>query len=147
MTTPFGRGAVERLPEQRQLVGPSDERRVEPARVCRRALHHAKQAVRGDGIALSLEIERVDAPDLDGVSAEAERLLADQDLPRRGRLLQTRRHVHRISRHDRLIACAGHDLAGVHPDPAGQRHPMVTAELVVQGPQSFAHLGGGADRP
>ena len=69
----------------------------------------------------------------------------EQDLAGGGGLLQTGRDVHRVAGHDLLVARAGHHVAGVHPDPAGERHPVVAVELRVQRLERRAHLARGAD--
>ena len=70
---------------------------------------------------------------------------ADQDLPRPGGLLQSRRNVDGVAGGERALGLVGdHDFpgvdAGADPDP----HPVRRFELRIQLIESVAHLGCGA---
>ena len=78
-------------------------------------LEHSQQPVGGNGAGLSLQLERRDGLDLDGVTDEVERRLAEQHLARLRRLLEPRGDVHRVARRQPLLG-AGHDGARVQPD-------------------------------
>ena len=58
----------------------------------------AEQAIGGHRLRLPLQLERLDRLDLDGVADEPVRLLADQDLESRRRLLEPRGDVDRVAR-------------------------------------------------
>ena len=80
-----------------------------------RHLTHRDEAVRGDRLALPLELEGADRLALDGAADELERPLADQNLIRFGRLLQPCGHVHRVAGSEPLLG-AGDDLTGIDAD-------------------------------
>ena len=87
--------------------------------------------------------------DLDRLAHEAVRRLAEQDLARRGVLLQAGGDVDGVAGHDRGIdgRHTGHDLAGVHADAHLDRHAPVPLELLVQGREPLAHVRRGPRRP
>ena len=88
---------------------------------------HGREPEGGHGLALPLQLERLDRLHRHRVAHEGERFGADQDLARRRRLLEPGRHVDRVARHERL-ALAGHDLARVHARPERERHRQLLAE-------------------
>ena len=138
---------LERAPEERELPFPADHRGVEMPREPGRPGHDLDEADRGDRIGLPLRVHRVDPLHRDRIADERERVLPEQDLAGRSGLLQPCRDVHRVACRDRLVARAGHDLTGVHPDTARQRDPMVAIEIVVQRGECRAHVGCCAHGP
>src|SRR5207302_765785 len=99
------------------------------------------ESVGRDGFGLALRLDRFDRLRHDGVTNEAIRRLADQDLAGGGRLLKTSGGVHGIAGHERLAPTrvAGYHLAGVDPRPRGDLDPELVSELLVQGRQSLTH--------
>ena len=93
--------------------------------------------------ALPLERQRFDRLGLDRSLREAARLLADQDLARLGRLLETCGNVDDVARSQPLLGSRD-DLARVHAGAELQRDAVVALELVVQGLQRGAQLCGRA---
>jgi hypothetical protein len=83
----------------------------------RRVRDDRLQPVRRHRLGLALHHERRQLHNLDRRSYESERLLSDQHLSRRGRLLEPRRDVDRIARREPFRR-PGHDLPAVHADPA-----------------------------
>ena len=85
--------------------------------------------------------------DQDRVAHETMRLLADQDLARLGRLLETLGHVDRFSRDEQMALrmVSGDHLAGVHADPGGEPDAPRALELVVENSERLAHLDGRPD--
>ena len=61
-----------------------------------------EQPVGGNALGLALQLERLDHLDLDGVPHEPVGRLADQDLVGRRGLLEARRDVDRVARHEPL---------------------------------------------
>ena len=82
--------------------------RAGPRAVLRRAtpgaLRTVEQPERRHRLRLPLQLERLQLLDRDRVPHQRPRRLAEQDLARRRRLLQPRRHVDRIAGHERLVA-------------------------------------------
>ena len=76
------------------------------------------------------------------IAHECEGVFSEQDLARRSGLFQACRDVYGISRHDFLIARTGHDLAGVHADPASEHRSRGLAP----GPSLSAGEGRRASR-
>ncbi len=77
---------------------------------------------------------------------QAVRVGAEQDLARRGRLLEPRGEVDRAAGHERSLSdAADHDLAGVDARPHLDAHPPVGREAIVQPREGGAHLVGGPD--
>jgi hypothetical protein len=70
---------------------------------------------RGERFGLALRLDGRDGFRADRVAREADRRLAEQDLARRGSLLEPCRHVHRVPGDERL-ALLGDDLARVDAD-------------------------------
>ena len=77
---------------------------------------HSQEPVGGHRLGLALQLERLDLLDLGRVADERECRLPDQHLARPCRLLQSRRHVDRVSRCQALLG-AGDYLARHHTDP------------------------------
>jgi hypothetical protein len=136
---------VVRIAEPAKLPLATDERRVEPSRVGRFLLAKGDDSVRNDGFALSLQLPRLEWLRLDGVPYQPERLCAEQDLARRGSLLQASSDVDRIARGQALFR-SGDDLARVDADPQLEPGSEVPLELFVQVIEHFAELAGRADR-
>ena len=86
-----------------------------------------------DRLGLSLQRERLDRLDADGVAHEHARLGADQRLAGSSRLLEARGDVHGISRDERLSLPAHDDLAGVDPDPRLERRAAAIASRISDG--------------
>src|SRR5439155_1739897 len=106
------------------------------------------ELVRGDRLRLALEGERLHGLDLDGITDELVGRLADERLHLAGRLLEPRRDVHRITGDETLSGAGvvGHDLAGVHADPVGERRAPARQELLVQPLERALHVPRGAAR-
>jgi hypothetical protein len=68
-------------------------------------------------LGLPLQLDRLRLRDLHPVAHQTHGLLADKDLAGLSRLLEPRRHVHRIPGREPLRR-AGHHLAGIDTDPA-----------------------------
>ena len=123
-------------PEPLALPLTSDQRRLQMASDRLRVRDHVEKSERLHGLSLSLERERLDRLDTDGISNEDARLGADEDLAGAGRLLEPRSDVDRVAGDERLALAADDDLARVDADPRLQ---------VVLGDRS-AHLRRGANR-
>jgi hypothetical protein len=140
-----GGGPSEPLAEELELGFPTDHRRVEAASAGGRSGLDLREPVGGQRLGLALELERLDGLGGDGVADEPEGGLADQDLARRGGLLEAGGHVDGIPGDERLPAArvAGHDLAGVDADPKRDRGAVAALELLVQVLQALLHLPSG----
>ena len=120
--------------EQRELVPAADERRGGAAgdRAVRGRL---EQPVSDQRLGLPLRLNRRDGLDDDGSSDEPVGRLAEQDLARRGGLLEPGSDVDRVAEHDGVAgrehlapsSVAGDDLARVDSDP--HRDPRVEPRL------------------
>jgi hypothetical protein len=102
----------------------------------------------GERLRLALDRERPDGRRRDGVADELVGGLAEQDLARRGGLLEAGGDVDGVAE-DRVLparAVADEDLAGVDPGPRLDREPPRARELRVELLEGLAHLGRGADR-
>ena len=123
-------------PEALTLTLSSDQRRLEVPRDRIRVDKHLDEPECLDGRRLALERERFDRFDARCVPNERSRLGADQRLTRRGRLLESRCDIDRITGDERVVATADHDLTGVHADACLE--PVLGDRR--------AHLRRGADR-
>ena len=96
--------------------------------------------------ALARQLQRLDSLRANRVLDEPERLRADQDLARCGRLLEPGCHVDRVARRVALPSgsFAGDDLAGVDADARGERRPTLGLELLVQLGELGVDLARGA---
>ncbi len=83
------------------------------------------------GFGFALELQRRDGLDLDRLPDEAERLVAEQHLPRLGRLLQAGGDVDRVACRQPLFR-SGHHFAGVDSGPQLQARAVGLCELGVQ---------------
>ena len=79
-----------------------------------------------------------------GPARQAVRLLADQDLVRLRRLLETGGDVDGVARRQPLLG-AGDDLTGVDARAQSQRDPVIALQVAVQDVQRVAELAGCAD--
>ena len=122
------------------LAGAPDERQVRRSGA-RRAFGDREQPVGRDGFRLALQRQGLDRHDLDGVSDQPVGGLADQDLPSRGRLLETGGDVHRVAGGQALggAALTGDDFAGVDAGPVLQGDPELGSEGDVELRQRLAH--------
>ena len=139
--------SVEHVPQERELAFAADDRRVQVTCEPSRAGRHLDQPVGRHRMGLALEDEVCDRLGRDRVTHERERPLPEQDLARCRGLFQAGRDVHRVARHDLLVADTSDDVTGVDSDPARERHPVVTFELRVQRREGSAHLARGTDGP
>ena len=121
----------ERLFEPLLLLCPADHRHIEPRGAPRPARLDSYKPVGLNGAALPLQLERLERLDRDRIARERQRHRPDQDLARLRRLLQTRRHIHRVPGREKLTRHR-RNLTAVHPDPKLQPRPEVALELVVQ---------------
>ena len=109
-------------PEPLALSLTSHQRRLQMASDRLRVRDHVEKSERLDGLSLSLERERLDRLDTDGISDENARLGADEDFTRAGDLLEPCGHVDRIAGDERLALAADDDLARVdrRSEPPGR---------------------------
>ena len=138
--------SVEHVAQERELPSSSDDRGIEVSREPGRARHHLDQAVSRHRIGLPFHRQVRDRLGDDRVAHERERAFTEQDLARCRRLFQASRDVDGVAGDDLLVAGAGHHVARVHSDPAGQCHPVVAVQLRVQRIERQAHLARGANR-
>ena len=133
--------------EELELLSPAGERRPDPPHD-RPEATDLDQAVGGDGLALSLCVERLHGLGPHRGADEAERRLSEQHLTRPCGLLQPRGDVDRIACHERLpVGCvAGHNLAGVDADPERDPRAEPPLEVLVQKRKPRLHLERGAAR-
>ena len=138
----------ERCLENLQLRLPPHERRIEPPRVGFVA-HDSDEPIGSDALSFALELEGLDGSDFDRVTDQSVGGPTDQHTAGRRRLLQPRRRVHRVARHEALTSgqVTRHDLAGVDPDAVLEPDPPDGFELHVDTVQGLAHLGGRSDGP
>ncbi len=129
-----------------ELPGPAHHRGVQPAGHAGRVRVDEQQPERRNRLRLALRGDGVDGFGLDRVPDEPICVVADEDLARGGGLFQPGRDVDGVARHEALLAGSGlparHHLAGVHPDPGGERDAVVALELLVQPGHRVTHVGG-----
>ena len=125
-----------------------DHRRVEPAGATRRIPGQSHESVSGDLLALALEAQRLEGFDLDRVSHEPVRRVAEEDLARGRGLLEPLGDVDGVAGCESLApsGVAGNHLARVDAGPHLDPDTPVPLEVVVQAGELFTHLGRGADR-
>ena len=131
----LGGRLVEGTVELGQLLVPPDQGRIQPSCQRRGPRRHAHEAERRNPLGLAFEFERVDGLDLDGITNQPSRLLAEKDLPGLRRLLQARGDVDRVPRHEGLAArrVTGNDLPGVDSGPHLKPSAPSAFELGVEG--------------
>ena len=134
--------------DRRQLLPATDERSLVPPQKRLGAGQHVEEVERAYRPLLALHLERLDLLDVHARSDEPPGLLAEEDLPGRGVLLEARRRVGGVAGHEVLRAGHAHarDLTGVDAHAAGESQPPLPLELVVQVVQPRLHLQGGAAR-
>ena len=131
-----------------ELVGPSDERRIESAEERRRVLAHAQQPVSHHRLGLSLRIDRLRPFQIQRTFCELTSALADQNLVGARSLFESSRDVDGVAG-DQRAAGARHDLARVDAHPNGELDSEFAPQLVVDLAQAVAELHrspGGAQR-
>ena len=130
------------------LAGPPDQR---PAgwSGARRGGGDREQPVGRNGFRLALQRQGLDRHDRDGLSHQPVGGLADQDLARRGSLLQTGGDVHRVAGGQALgvTGVTGDDLAGVNTGPVLQGDPELGSERDVEVLERLTHAGRGSHGP
>ena len=146
VTRGLGGGPLEGLVQQRQLTAAADHRCVLPPLESRYILPNGHESKSVDRLALALRGERFHLLDVDRVSRQPQCLLPDQDLSRRGRLLQPSSDVDCVARGQPLLG-AGDDLAGVDADPHLHRYAVVALEVLVERRDRIAELRSGAQSP
>ncbi len=111
-------------------------------------LAHPDQAIRGNGLGLALELERLDLLHVDVVAHEAVGEVSEQDLLRAGCLLEASGDVDRVAGDESLarhrVACD--DLARVHAGANREANAPVPLELVVQLRLDTLHVRGSTNR-
>src|SRR6266550_5653272 len=134
------------LPQLRQVVVSTDERRIEAAgeRGCIRS--NSKEAIREYGVGLSFCLDRLDRLEFERSFGEVVSARPDEDLSRLRGLLEPRGDVDGVTRRKRATL-ARHDLAGVdaHPDP--QLGPEVALKVFIQAAELLAQLVRGPGCP
>jgi hypothetical protein len=99
---PLGDGPLERVLQERELLGPSDHRRVEVALVSRGPGGHGQQPERWHALLLAPQRERIDRLDVDGVFDQAIRRVPEEHLSGRRGLLQPGGDVHGVACNEAL---------------------------------------------
>src|SRR5215203_636261 len=131
-------------PYERQLAVATDHRDVDPADEPGRVRCDGEQPVRGDALALALQLERLNRLDRHGVADEAERLAAEEDLARPRRLLEPGSDVDGVAGREPVVR-ARDDLAGVHPESQLEPRREVAFENLVERAEPVSKLRRGAD--
>jgi hypothetical protein len=128
-----GLRSFEGLAQHRQLALAADERGVEAARNRRSPGDHTQHPPGGHRLGLTLELERLDRLDKDGVAHEVVRRVADQYLAGPRRRLEPRSDVNRVAGNERLPrrGVAGHNLARVDAGADSEVDPPAFLELAV----------------
>ena len=141
--------SVERLDQAVQLAPPSDEGGVEAPGECGRQLHDFKEAVCGEALRLALERQLSDSLGGYRVPDEPVRFLTEQNLVRRGSLLQPRGDVDRVARGVELTAggVAHHRLARIDPGADAKRDSSLALEIRIQVRECLLHFACGPHGP
>ena len=107
------------------------------------------QPVRRHRLGLPLQPQRLDGIGLDRVADQPEGQLTEEDLHRRGGLLESRRRVDGVAGHHALAGAqvAGDHLARVHAGAVLEAHAPRALELVVELLERELHAPRGANRP
>jgi hypothetical protein len=102
-----------------------------------------------NGLGLALRLHELGGLHHHGVSNEAVRAVADQDLACRRRLLEARGGVHRIAGNECLPSrgITSNHFAGVDARARDDLDAGIAHELFVEHPESLTHLGGRPDGP
>ena len=107
----------------RQFAAAPDEDRLQPADPARaHQRQRAHKLAADDALGLSLRLDLHRLGELERAARGRNRPVAGQDLPRRGRLLQSGADVDRVAG-DKRAALTGpphHDVAGIHTDTKGE---------------------------
>ena len=144
MTGSVLQDARERAQEGAQLLLAPDERRVEAASTTRDALPDCDELQGVDRLA-SLDDPVGDRLRHDGVAHEVMGRVADQDLARRGGLLETLGDVHDLARDEQVtlqVVTRDH-LAAVDADAALEADAPGLLELLIERRERRAHLERG----
>src|SRR4051794_10737337 len=131
---------LERVEERAELLLAVDERRVEAARPSRRVRPYLEDGVCVERLA-SLDSAMRERLHDHRIADEPMRRFADQDLVRRGGLLEALRNGHGGAGHDQMAleVVAGHHLAAVDPDASLKAHAPGRLEPRIEPGQGFAH--------
>ena len=140
---------LERLEELRERALAADERGVQAPCDAGGACVDGEEPVGRDRHGLALQLEGPHRFADDGIAYQSERRAGDQFLAGCGGLLQTRGHVHRVTRDERLPSAglAGDDFARVDADPTDERRAVVALELLIEESERFPHVARGANGP
>ena len=125
-------GVRERVFEHVPLVLAADHRGIEMPGDAGSVGRHRVEAIRDERRLLSLQLERDELLDVDGVAGERSGLGAEEDLTRSGRLLEAGGDVDGVARREAFLR-AGDDFARVDADAKLERRAVVVRELLVQG--------------
>ena len=107
---------LERGQELAELLAAADERHVQRAGKGRRIIKHVEQPPRRDRLRLPSRLDGHHGLDAQRIARDPVCRVAEQDLPRRGGLLQPCGDVHGVAGDERL-ALFGDDLARIDADP------------------------------
>lgn len=143
-------GGLSLLVQAGEFGAASDEGDVEAAQQFGVVGAEGEEPVGGDAVGLALEGEGAGLLDGDGGAGGAQRLRADQDLPRAGVLLQPGGHVDRLAGDQRLPGGGvgtGHHLPGVDADPDTDAQAEALLQFGVEAFQRLADAEGGGERP
>jgi hypothetical protein len=151
---PLGYRGIERSLEESEFFVAPDHRRSRPPRRSSGG-RNLEQPVRGHRPPLPFQFELLDRLDRDCFPDKPIGLLADQDLPGSGGLLEPSRHVDRVPKHDRIAARerittslgARDHLAGVHPDPHRDQDAEPALQIEVEPPDPLLDLESRAASP
>jgi hypothetical protein len=106
--------------EERSLRAPADHRGIEPPGPHRGERGDLQGPVRGNGLGLAPQGQRLDRLGDDRVADQAVRRFTKEDLPAPGCRLEARRRVHGVPDERRPVA-GDEDLARGDPDPDRDR--------------------------
>ena len=138
--------AAVRVLELVELLLATDDRRPEAALVPGRGAIDRDEPIRRNRLLPTLDDKRRQRLDGDRVPDAAQGLLAEQDRPRRRRLLEPCDHVQRVPCRQPLRR-PRHHLAGVERRPQLEPDPVVGLQSFVQRHERLAHVPGRADGP
>ena len=139
--------AVEHVTQERQLAFPADDRRVEVSCEPGRTGRHLDQAGRRAPDRPCPSWHRSAIGSATTASRTSENVRSPSRISPGAAACSSRAATFTASPVTIFWSpAAGHHVAGVHADPAGERHPVVAVELRVQRVERRAHLDRGADR-